>query len=308
MSQENRPLGIVIVGGNGFLGSHLARSLRKRGRVVVTYATHAVPIEGVLSLPIDVRDTNSMKRLLYAQRPDAVIYLAGSENPRWVDPDPKVAEKILSSAPGDVVHSTEMLSAKFIYVSSSSVFDGTKGNYKETDSVSPASLLGKLRADGENIVRGRALNAAVLRLSPLVGSAHPWRPSLFDRLRTALEKGETFELLHDEYHSWLPVSSAVAAIETLIEQSTKSALYHLGGLTRLTPYEIGLQFARSFGYDEKKLIPKKRPIQKGMVILPEGQKYDFSLNSSEFMGAFRTSSHPIEEYFADPSLRSGWLE
>jgi dTDP-4-dehydrorhamnose reductase len=299
MSAESTPsLGVVIIGGNGFLGSHLARSLRKRARVTLTYVRNAVPIEGVLSLPIDARDTNAMKRVLYAQRPDVVIYLAGIEDPAWVERDPKLAEKVISSAPGEALHAAEIMSAKFIYVSSSIVFDGTRGNYKETDNVSPTTLLGKLKAGGENLVRGRAVNAAVLRFSPLVGSAHPWRPSFFDRMRKTLETGDAVELLHDEYHSWLPVSSAVAAIEAAMERAPKSALYHFGGLTRLTPFEIGQLFARTLGYDEGKILPKKRPIQKGMIILSEGQKFDFSLNSSEILRALEVRTAPIEETIA----------
>jgi dTDP-4-dehydrorhamnose reductase len=296
--ESDKALGIVIIGGNGFLGSHLARYLRRRARVVLTYVRNPVPIEGVLSLPIDTRDTNVMKRLLYAQQPDAVVYLAGTENPAWVEKDPKLAEKVISTAAGDALHTAEILSAKFLYISSTLVFDGTRGNYKETDNVSPTTLLGKLKAGGENLVRGRAVNAAVLRFSPLVGSAHPWRPSFFDRLRKSLESGEAVELLHDEYHSWLPVSSAVTAIAAAIERAPKSALYHLGGLTRLTPYEMGLLFARTLGYDETRVLPKKRPIQKGMIILPEGQKFDFSLNSSEIIRGLDVKTAPIEETLA----------
>lgn len=287
-------LGVLIVGGNGFLGSHLARSLRKNARVVTTYLRNRVPIEGVLSLPIDVRDSNGMKRIIYAQRPDAVIYLGGPEDSAWVDKNVKIAEKVISASAADVLHAAGMISAKFIYVSSSSVFDGTKGNYKESDNVSPMTLLGKLKAGGENLIRGRAMNAAILRLSPLVGSAHPWRPSLFDRLRSALQSGIPMEFSDEEHHSWLPVSDAVRAIELIIEKSPKDSLYHFGGLTRLTPYEIANLFARTLGFEGKEILRKRKVVTKGMIILPEGDKFDFSLNSSEIIRSLEVSTSPIE--------------
>ncbi len=298
MVSRARALGVVIVGGNGFLGSHLARSLRKRARVVVTYAKNQVPLEGVLSLPIDVRDVGGMRKIIYAQKPDAVIYLAGSEDPEWVDKNPKMADKVFVSGVGDVLHAAEIMSAKFLYVSGSNVFDGTRGNYLESDHISPMNLLGKLKASGETLVRGRSNSASILRLSPLVGSSHPWRPSLFDRLRKALESGTKFELRDDEYQSWASVSSAVAAIEAMIDRAPKSALYHFGGLTRLTPLEIGQLFARELGYSEeiiaKLLVPKKRVIQKGMIHLPEGEKFDYSLNSSAIIRALEVKVCSIE--------------
>jgi dTDP-4-dehydrorhamnose reductase len=302
MASRARALGVFIVGGNGLLGSHLARSLRKRARVAVTYAKHRVPLEGVLSLPIDVRDAAGMRKALVAQRPDAVIYLAGTEDSAWVDANPKLAEKVFASGAGDALHSAEIVGSRFLYVSCPSIFDGTKGNYLETDSISPATLPGKLKASGEALVRGRSTSASVLRLSPLVGSSHPWRPSLFDRLRKALESGQKFELRDDEYHSFAAVSSAVAAIEALVDQPPKNALYHYGGLTRITPLEMGRLFASRLGYDETAiattLVPKKRLLQKGMIVLPEGEKFDYSLNSSAIIRAFGVAAAPIEENFA----------
>ncbi len=298
MASRARALGILIVGGNGFLGSHLARSLRKRARVAVTYAKNRVPLDGILSLPMDVRDAGGMRKILYAQKPDFVIYLAGSENQTWVDANQKLAERIFSAGAGDVLHASEMISARFLYVSCSAIFDGTKGNYIESDTISPMTLLGKLKASGETLVRGRSNSASVLRLSPLVGSAHPWRPSLFDRLRNALERGTKVELRDDEYHSWTPLSSAVAAIEAIIERAPKNSLYHFGGLTRLTPLEMGRIFARELGYDEKVIAKtihaKRRILQKGMIILPEGEKFDYSLNSTAIIRALDVKAFPVE--------------
>jgi dTDP-4-dehydrorhamnose reductase len=298
MVSRARALGVVIVGGNGFLGSHLARSLRKRARVVVTYAKNPVPLEGVLSLPIDVRDVGNMRKVLYAQKPDAVIYLAGSEDPEWVKRNPKMAEKIITSGAGDVLHAAEIMAAKFLYVSCSNVFDGTRGNYLETDHISPMNFLGKLKASGETLVRGRSNSASVLRLSPLVGSSHPWRPSLFDRLRKALESRNKFELRDDEYHSWASVSSTVSAIEAMIDRAPKSVLYHFGGLTRLTPFEMGQLFAKNLGYSEeiisKTIVAKKRVNEKGMIHLPEGEKFDYSLNCSAIIRALEVKAYPIE--------------
>ncbi len=265
---------------------------------MVTYAKHPIPLEGVLSVPMDVREPNSIKKVLYSLKPDVTVYLGGSEDPAWVEANPKLADRIFAAGPGDVLHATEIAGGRFLYVSTSNVFDGTKGNYEESDNISPTTLLGKLKASGETLVRGRSNSASVLRLSSLVGSSHPWRPSSFDRLRFALESETKTELRDDEYHSWCSVSSAVEAIEDLIEKAPKNALFHFGGLTRLTPLEMGRIFARSLGYSEeaiaKTLVPKKRVMQKGMIILPEGEKFDFSLNSSALVRAIGTKPVSIE--------------
>lgn len=299
MSNRAGALGVVIIGGNGFLGSHLARSLRQRARVAVTYAKHPVPLEGVLSLPMDVRDVAGIRKLLLAHRPEVVVYLGGPEDSTWVERNVKLAEKVFATGPGDALHIAEKISARFLYLSSVGVFDGSKGNYSESDPISPMTLLGKLKASGEMLVRGRSSSASVLRLSPLVGSSHPWRPSLFDRIRIALETGAEIELRDDEYHSWTPVSSAVATIEAMIDRGLKNALFHFGGLTRLTPLEMARLYARELGFSEKavalSLVPKKRILQKGMTLMPDGDKYDFSLNSTAIIRALDVKTFSIEE-------------
>ncbi len=295
MAGQGSKLGVLIVGGNGFLGSHLARSLRKQARVITTYLKNRVPIEGVLSLPIDLRDSNGMKRILNANKPDVVIFLGGPEDSAWVDAHAKIAEKVFSAGASDVLHLSEMISARFIYVSNTSVFDGTRGNYKETDNVSPMTLLGKLKAGGENAVRSRATNGVVLRLSPLVGSAHPWRPSQFDRLRAALQAETPLEFSDEEYHSWLTVSDAVAGITAAVHRAPKGATLHVGGLTRMTSFELAKLYAKSHGFSETFVKAKKKVITKGMIILPEGEKFDFSLNSTEMMRATDFSPSSIED-------------
>jgi dTDP-4-dehydrorhamnose reductase len=299
MASRARALGIVIIGGSGFLGTHLARSLRPKARVVATYLKNRVPLEGVLSLPLDVRDIGGIRKILYSQRPDVVVYLGGPEDATWADTNAKLADKVYSSGTGDVLHAAEIVSAKFLYVSSSSVFDGTKGNYLESDHISPMTLLGKLKASGEALVRGRSNRASVLRLSPLVGSSHPWRPSLLDRVRIALETGTRIELRDDEYHSWTPVASAVAAIEAMIDRAPPGSLYHFGGLTRLTQLEMGRLFARKLGYSEAQIAEsisaKKKHFHKGMIVLPEGEKFDYSLNCTAAIRGLEIGAFPFED-------------
>jgi dTDP-4-dehydrorhamnose reductase len=309
MESRARAPNILIVGGNGFLGSHLARSLRKRARVTVTYRLHRVPLDGVLSLPIDIRNVDVMKKLIFSQRPDVVIYLGGPEDQAWAEANQKDAEKVFSSGTAEILFTSDLVGARFIYISSPTVFDATRGNYTETDNLSPISLLGKVKASGENIIRGRSNNSSILRISPLVGSAHPWRPSLFDRMRRALEAESRIELLDDEYHSWATVSSTVAAIEAMVERGTRGSLFHFGGLTRLTTYEIGKEFAKALGYDpgviSHSLIPKKRPLQKGVPVLPEGEKFDSSLNSTAIIRALNVKASDPQTQLAEEFSLTG---
>ena len=63
----------------------------------------------------------------------------------------------------------------------------------------------------------------------------------------------------------------------------------------MTPYELAKIFARSHGFSDTFVKPKKKVLTKGMIVLPEGDKFDFSLNSSEMMRATDFLPSPIED-------------
>ncbi|WP_417510732.1 SDR family oxidoreductase [Microbacterium sp.] len=75
---------VLITGGAGFLGSHVAQLLAQRDDVelVVTADLRARPAEdGILSVTLDVTDAASIAPLLREHRIDTVVHLAAIVNP-----------------------------------------------------------------------------------------------------------------------------------------------------------------------------------------------------------------------------------
>lgn len=272
----------LIFGGSGFLGTHLALGLRDDFRVISTFRTNPIPISGVLSLPVDLNSEEWLKEVLKKFRPETIVYIAGGQEEAWIEKNHAAAEKVHSNGPGVILKFSDFFAPRMIYISSCYVFDGSKGNYKETDSLSPYNELGKLKAGGENLVRGRASSWTILRTSPLYGLSHPWRPSFIDRLRSSLSRSEKVELQNYELHSFAPVTGMTEVLRGIIREGTKQSIFHYGGLTRLTHYEFGLLFAKAHGFDENLISPKNKPHEKSHLVSDQN-RLDFSLNSTEIM-------------------------
>jgi nucleoside-diphosphate-sugar epimerase len=68
---------VLLIGGAGFLGSHVARELAARGANVTSLSrTHRSALEGVESLIADRRDPRSLSRVLNGRRFDFTVDLA----------------------------------------------------------------------------------------------------------------------------------------------------------------------------------------------------------------------------------------
>lgn len=283
---------ILIIGGSGFLGTHIALKLRENHRVVVTFQQNHVPLPGVLSIPMEIKDEGWMKRVVYTQKPEVIIYIAGYRDTGWMEGNPTQAERLVSSGPGEVLKVADIFQPRMIYLSSCYVFDGSRGNYKETDNISPYNTMGKLKAGGENLIRSRSSIYTIIRSSPLFGISHPWRPTFFDQLRLALAREERVELQNYELHSFAPVQGMVDLVENVVNAAPKKSIYHYGGLNRVSHYEFGRLFAKEFGFKESLLVPIRKSKTKGQMASDE-HPVDFSLNSSEVIRQYKTPSYDI---------------
>lgn len=270
---------VLIIGGSGFLGTHLALRLREGYKVFATYHKRPILIRGVTFLPFNVENRNWIKRVVYTARPDVIIYAAGSNSMEWAENFPREAERVHTGGAATTSAVLDILQHKFIYLSNCYTFDGTKGNYRETDAVLPSTSLGKAKLGGENFIRGKSLNHVIIRSSPVFGRGNGTNLSFLDRLRMSLDRGNRVELPKYELHSFAPVSGLVDLVERLVETGVKNKILHYGGLTKVSYYDFGKEFAQHFGYDPGLILPL-RPDPK-LKLVDSDDAHDYSLNSTQ---------------------------
>ncbi|OFZ81857.1 MAG: hypothetical protein A2583_10635 [Bdellovibrionales bacterium RIFOXYD1_FULL_53_11] len=296
--EENMPStkAVLIIGGSGFIGSHLALRLRDGYKVFATYFSNPLRIRGVTGIPLDVSNRNWVKRIVYSSKPDVVIYCAGNNSLEWAEYNARDTERLHTGGPATVSTISDILQPKFIYLSNAYVFDGNKGNYKEGDTVLPSSILGKTKVGGENFIRGKAFNHIIVRTSLLFGRGNGINTSLIDDLRMKFETGQRIELATDELHSFAPISAFTDFIVRLVDSGPRNKTVHYGGLTKLTPCEFARAFATRFGYDPALVFEKKTgPRDESMLV--ETQTFDYSLNSSFIVETLKVQPLLLEEGF-----------
>lgn len=310
---------ILIVGGSGFIGTHLAQSLKEEYKVFATYCRRKISIRGVTFFQLNVEERHLVKRIVYITQPDVVIYVAGYYN--WngiLDCEKKVQSKLSGSnfqyrelsqgqhsvgarlhadGPATLAGLIEIMQPKFIYLSHPYIFDGVKGNYHETDTVLPSQILGRMKSSGENVVRSKYLNYTIIRSSPVYGIGNGSSLSFLDQLRMNLERNLKCEVSNQELHSFAPVSGLCELISKMINSGFRNKTLHYGGLNRVTFYEFAQQFAKRFGYDTRLIVPRGKGKGKTGSIYTEDILYDYSLNSTQTIKTLKIKPFFLEEGF-----------
>ncbi|MBI3543593.1 MAG: sugar nucleotide-binding protein, partial [Deltaproteobacteria bacterium] len=156
----------------------------------------------------------------------------------------------------------------------------------EADVVLPQTVYGKSKLAGENYVRSKLLSYTILRMSPIFGLGSIYHPSAFDQLRRKLQAGMTTELAAKEVHSFLSLEIALKAVEWAATNEMQNRTYNLGGLTKLSWYEFGVNVAKAFGFNPDLVVPGKGAFDEDM---------DFSLNGSELVRQLQIDPLVLEQ-------------
>ena len=143
---------IVVTGGTG----RFAQSLKK----IKTKYNFIYPNKKRL----DITNKNSIYRFLKKEKPKSVLHLAGLSRP-MIEHEKNIAKSIHLNIIGtaNLVAICSKLRIKLIYFSTSYVYPGDKGNYKENDPILPWNNYGWSKLGGECSVQ-MYKNSLILRV------------------------------------------------------------------------------------------------------------------------------------------------
>ena len=221
---------IVVTGGSG----RFAQSLKKvKCKYKFIYPTRK---------HLDITNPNSIKRFLKKNKPQSVLHLAGLSRP-MTEHETNICKSINLNVIGtaNLVNICSELKVKLIYFSTSYVYPGKKGNYKEYDAVLPWNNYAWSKLGGECAVQ-MYKNSLILRICMTE------KPFIHKNAFTNVKLNFIF---HDEL------------AKILVKILDKKGIINVGGPTK-TVYDFA-----------KKYNPKIKKILNNKV-----SKYKFPLNPS----------------------------
>jgi dTDP-4-dehydrorhamnose reductase len=151
---------IVIVGGNGQVGSDLVRVLRDSDMDFVALSRSDV----------DITERLTLSDKLGKHNPDVIINCSVYHPVDECETNPDRSFAVNAIAVRDLALAARDLRASLVHFSSDFVFDGEQGRpYSEEDIVSPLSIFGVSKVAGEQLLRAVLPNHFIIRTSGLYG-------------------------------------------------------------------------------------------------------------------------------------------
>ena len=152
---------IFVTGVNGQLGYEIVKELNNKGYN---------DILAVDKDDVDITDENKVKEIIRNYKPDVIFHCAAFTAVDNAEDNKEVCYDINVNGTKYISEVAKELDAKMFYISTDYVFDGTKeGLYEINDEISPKSVYGETKYQGEEIVRQNNLKHFVVRISWVFG-------------------------------------------------------------------------------------------------------------------------------------------
>lgn len=245
---------LLVTGASGLLGSAIARSARERGWDVVAAGNrHPVTIDGVERVSADLEQDGVAARLVHEVGPTCIVHCAAITDVDACETLSDGCLRLHRDATRGLARAAEGR-ARFAYVSTDSVFDGTRSWYSEDDTTGPVNAYSRSKLEGERAVREELGTHGLVIRTSIYGAAGRGT-NIAEWLMGKLERRELIGGFADVYFT--PVhADDLASIALKLVESGASGTYHACGSERVSKYDFAVRFARAIDADTGLVTPR----------------------------------------------------
>ena len=258
---------VIFLIGKGFLGTKIVSVFKEKGIKLITSG-----IEDKVDYSLDITDEQSMIYLFKDLNPDIVLLPAGITNVDLCETEKEKATEVNVEGTRNVVDSCRAFNSKLVFFSTDYVFDGLKGNYLETDLVSPVNFYGETKVLGEKMVSG--LNDYLIaRVSALYGFNSKEDKNTFVRYAINELRKEKEITAAKLINCPTLIDDIAEAVYFMLEKNF-SGLFNVTGSEKTSKYNLLKKICQVYGFDSCKIkevpvIPgwkAKRPLDTSLDI------------------------------------------
>lgn len=244
---------LLITGDTGLLGSAIAGAARRRFLVFGMSRTRpAGPIEWN-HRSIDLFDERAIERCLDETQPQAIVHCAAATNVEECEQEPGRVRALNVGATERLACWAAQSQARFVYISTDSVFDGLRGGYAEDDLPAPLNQYASSKAEGEKATLQRCRDALILRTN-FVGRNRYGKPNVGKWMHERLAGGQPLPAFSDVRFSPLFVEDLAGFILELLVRGARGT-FHVAARDSCTKYEFAQRFGIALRVDTSRIKP-----------------------------------------------------
>jgi dTDP-4-dehydrorhamnose reductase len=279
---------LLITGASGLLGTRVCElALKQNHTIFAAYSQH-IPRYGT-STKLDLTDKTAIKEVFRKVDPEVVIHAAALTDVDECEKEKELAWKTNTEATSNIAQLCHEHSSFLVYVSTDYVFNGEKGNYRESDQTDPINYYGLTKLKGEEQVIQSVAQHCIARTSVIYGSIPAAGKTNFALwLIDKLGRREITRTVTDQWNSPTLNTNLAEMILEIVERRI-SGIFHLAGATRLSRFDFATHIAEAFNLDKNCIIPASSKEMPWFAKRPR----DTSVNVEKAKQALKNKPLPI---------------
>ncbi len=243
---------ILITGSNGLLGQMLVDLFNSLN---IDYLATSKGENRNPNCPeanyanLDICSSEAINILFSKYQPSAIIHTAAITNVDYCEENQAECQEVNVTATKFLFEAAINFKAHFQFISTDFVFDGEKGNYKETDTVYPLSIYGKSKADAEKLLLSSTYDEwSIVRTIIVFGEAENLsRSNIVLWAKSSLENGSSLTIINDQFRAPTYAKDLAKACWEIMNKSEKG-IFHISGPETFSILDLVKRIAKHFNY------------------------------------------------------------
>ncbi len=241
---------VLITGATGLLGNALVPEAERRHlRYTALYCKDRPDVLRPEFKRLDITQKQELLRLLDQVKPSVIIHSAAATDVDRCEMDLTWCKQLNVEATQTLAGWAEKNGALLVYISTDSVFDGTRGAYSEEDTAGPLNEYAKSKYQGEEEVRRITTNHLILRTN-FYGWGTGDRLSLGEWVLRSYLRHEPIKTFTDVRFSPLFTPDLAEAVFDLAAGKARGT-YHLGSREACSKHEFAMLVSKVFGLESE---------------------------------------------------------
>ena len=267
---------ILITGGSGLLGCNIAELAISKFEVYATYNKNKVGMNNVHFFHVDLTKKEQFVKIEQIS-PDLIIHCAALTDVDYCEDHPNVAydQNVLASV--NIAKIAQKIGAYLIHISTESIFDGTKGDYKEEDIPNPINVYGTTKLEAEQKISSIHSQSCIVRTT-IYGWNKRDKFSLAEWMLNKLINSEELPGLKDIYFSPILVND-LAEVLFKLHENKYEGIIHIAGSETCSKLDFAYMIAEAFDLDKSLIKPVS--IHELELKAPRGKNISLNVSKAE---------------------------
>jgi dTDP-4-dehydrorhamnose reductase len=250
---------VIITGSNGLLGQSLLNLLLNEKNKYEVFGfskgNNRSRREDFEYISIDITDKNLLHEVINKIKPNFIINTAAMTNVDDCESQKEACNTLNVKVVQWLSEVSKELNAHIIHLSTDFIFDGKKGNYKETDIPNPLNYYGVTKLKSEEILRASNCSHTILRTILVYGQVFDMsRSNIVLWVKKMLEAKKEITIVDDQYRMPTYVEDLALACKIAMDKKA-TGIFHISSKKLLSVYELTKQIAEVFQLDKNLIKP-----------------------------------------------------